>query len=61
MTELGERSDGCKESWGLRSLHAGLFRGDAAKLLITASGEPERGNTRWVAECGGTEVMATPP
>lgn len=39
MAELGERSDGCEESWGLRSLRAGLDRGGAAKLPITASGE----------------------
>ena len=59
MTQLGERSNGCKKSWGLRTL--GLDRGDAAKLLLTASGEPRGGNTRWGAECGGTEVTATPP
>lgn len=60
MTELGERRDGCKESWGLRSLHPGLDRGDAAELPITASGEPKGGNTWWGAECGGTEATATP-
>jgi len=49
MIELGERSDGCKESWGLRSLHAG----DTTELLVTASGEPEGGHTQWGAECGG--------
>lgn len=59
--ELGERSDSCKESWGLRFLQVGLERRDAGKLLVTTSGEPKGRNTRQGAECEGTEVTATPP